>query len=506
MSIDIMVYDWHSQDLRKDFACPTLRTMDKNQQTRREFFGSSAGLAASALAASKANAEASSASGRPNIIFFYGEGQRADALSLAGNRFLSTPNHDRIAREGVWFRNAFVTNALCAPARAVALTGMYSHSTGALGNDTSQPIPQSTPMFTELLHQAGYDIALCGKAHMGQGGRDRYWDYYLGFNAPATNYYHPVLYEGRKGKIAGPTKYSGYVDDLVTDHAIEWLKQERDKPFCLLLWFQAPHAPFYRARRHLDLYNGVRIPKPDTFDDDLKGYPGKPRAFADADNKVGTTILGSDDPRSLEELVKDYNAGLVDVDENIGRVLAYLTETGQLDDTIILQASDHGFFLGEWRMYDKRFMHEPSIRVPMMIRYPKLFPAGRVVDEMVLNLDIAPTLLELAGVPVPTHIQGKSVVKLAKGEETNWRKDWLYEYYEYPASQKVRPHRGVRTERYKFIHYYMSPQEFELYDLQVDPGERDNLYGKPQYAELTSRLQSRINELRRETHDPALNG
>ena len=476
----------------------------KGGPSRRDFLQSGAMAAlGGTVASSLAGAQPAPKSGkRPNLIFFLGEGQRADALSLAGNQILKTPNHDRIGREGVYFRSAFVMNALCAPARAATLTGMYSHSTGALGNNVKEPIPANIPFFTDLLHQAGYEVALCGKAHVGDGAKDRYWDYYFGYNAPGTNYYHPVFWEGHKGQITGPHTYSGsYADDLVTERAIDWMKQERDKPFCLLLWFTAPHAPFYRARRHLDLYNGTPIPKPDTFDDDLKGYPGKPRAFADADNKIGTTILGNDDPRSLEELVKDYYAGLVDVDENIGRVFDFLEKTNQLDDTVLLHSSDHGFFLGEWRMYDKRFMHEPSIRVPTMIRYPKEFQAGRTVDEMVLNLDIGPTLLELAGVPVPANMQGQSMVNLAKGKNDNWRKDWLYEYYEYPASQKVRPHRGIRTERYKFIHYYQSPEEYELYDLQSDPGEKQNLYGKPEHAKLTEKLKNRIAELRKQTGD-----
>ncbi len=476
------------------------------QKTRRQFLEAGTGVVGAAVAASGASAQTASGARRPNILLTLGEGQRADALSLAGNQLLHTPNHDRIGQEGVWFRNAFVTNALCAPARAALMTGLYSHTTGAVGNDTQKPIPASIPMFTDLLREAGYEVALCGKAHMGAGAQDRYWDYYFAYNSPSTDYYHPLLSQGRNGKITGPEKYSGYVDDIVADHAIAWLKQKREKPFCLLLWFQAPHAPFYRARRHLDLYNGIPIRKPVTFDEDLKGYPGKPRAFAEADNKIGTTILSDDDPRSLEELVKDYYAGLVDVDENLGRVLDWLTESGQLDDTAILHSSDHGFFLGEWRMYDKRFMHEPSIRVPMMIRYPKLFRAGRVVDDMVLNIDIAPTLLDLAGVDVPPHMQGKSMLKLASGEQTSWRKDWLYEYYEYPGSQQVRPNRGVRTDRYKFIHYYLPPEEFELYDLQNDPGERHNLYGDPSFAELTRTLQHRLTQLRRETGDPSLQG
>lgn len=471
-------------------------------QTRRDFLQT--GTAAIGASAVESRGRAQNPPGRrkrPNIVFFFGEGQRGDSLSLAGNPILKTPNHDRIGREGVYFPNSFVMNALCAPARAATLTGMYSHSTGALGNDTTHPLPASTPMFTELLHEAGYEIAMCGKAHLGNGAKDRYWDYYFAYNAPGTDYYHPVVWEGRNGKITGPHTHAGYADDVVTDCALDWLKQPREKPFCLLLWWTAPHAPFYRARRHLDLYNGIPIPKPATFDDDLKGYPGKPLAFREANNKIGTTILGGDDPRSLEELVKDYYAGLVDIDENVGRVLDWLTETGQLDDTVVLHSSDHGFFLGEWRMYDKRFMHEPSIRVPTMIRYPKEFPPGRVVEAMVLNLDIGPTLLELAGIEIPSKMQGRSLVKLAKGEPAQWRKDWLYEYYEYPESQRVRPHRGVRTDRYKLIHYYREPEEWELYDLETDPDERNNLYGRPEHAGLAEQLKRRIAELRRETGD-----
>lgn len=472
------------------------------RQTRRDFLH--AGTAAAALAGARAQAQNARPGGkRPNIVFFLGEGQRADALSLENHPFLKTPNHDRIAREGVYFRNSFVMNALCAPMRAATLTGMYSHSTGALGNNTRDPIAASIPMFTDLLHAAGYETALCGKAHLGNGAKERPWDYYFAYNAPGTNYYHPTVFEGRTGSITGPHVYEGYADDVVTDHALEWLKQPREKPFCLLLWWTAPHAPFYRARRHLDLYNGVPVAKPSTFDDDAKGYPGKPRALADANNKIGTVILGNDDPRCLEELVKDYCAGLVAIDENIGRVLDHLTHTGQLDDTIILHTSDHGFFLGEWRMYDKRFMHEPSIRVPAMIRYPKEFRAGRTVDRMITNLDIAPTLLELAGVEIPAKMQGRSLVKLAQGDESGWRNDWLYEYYEYPGSQQVRPNRGVRTEQYKLIHYYEEPQEWELYDLKADPGELNNLYGKSSHAKVVAQLKDRISELRRETGDPA---
>ncbi len=218
--------------------------------------------------------------------------------------------------------------------------------------------------------------------------------------------------------------------------------------------------------------------------------------------------MGSDDPRSLEELVKDHYAGVVDNDDNVGRVFTVLEQNGQVDDTAILLTSDHGFFLGEWRCYDKRLMHEPSIRVPLMVRYPRMVKAGSTCEQMALNLDLAPTMLELAGIPVPASIQGRSLVSLLKGEKPeNWRKDWYYEYYEYPDFEHVRPHRGVRTERYKLIHWHKVaeypelPEEFELYDLRHDPGERHNLHGQPGFAALTQQLLNRIEELRKETGD-----
>lgn len=475
--------------------------------SRREFLQGGVATVGAALTSSiLPAANAQSRGKRPNLVFFYTEAQRADALSLAGHPILKTPNQDRIGREGVWFRNAFCTNALCAPSRAVALTGMNSYSSGALDNQTEAPLPADIPLFTDLLHQAGYDVAIIGKAHVRNGVKERYWDYYFGFNAANTDYDRPRFFEGRKGKIGPEVTYDKYADDLATDRALAWLGEKRERPFCLLLWPQAPHGPFFRARRHLDLYNGVTIPKPVTFDDDLKGYPGKPRAFVDAKNKIGNTNMLADSVRSLEELVKNYYAGFVMVDENIGRVFDALEKSGQLDDTAILHSSDHGYFLGEWRAFDKRFMHEPSLRIPMLIRYPKRIQTGSVREEMVLNVDIAPTLLDLAGVEIPGHMQGHSLVPLANGEAKGWRKDWLYEYYDYPAAEHVRPHRGIRTERYKLIHYYpvdsyLQTEEFELYDLKLDPGERNNVYDSQKYAAVQMQLWKRLGELRKEIGD-----
>jgi arylsulfatase A-like enzyme len=466
--------------------------------TRRDFLQGGIGLTGTMLTSSFSGLAAAQAQPkRPNLVFIYTEAQRTDATSIGGNPILKTPNMDRTGHEGMRFTNAFCTNALCAPARATALTGLYGKTSGAKENKGSEvPLPSDIPIFTDLLREAGYEVAIVGKVHVKNGVRERYWDYYFGFNAPATNYYSPRFREGRKGVIGEEQTYkNSYADDLATDRALAWLSEKRDKPFCLLFWPQAPHAPAYRTRRHLDLYNNVTIPKPATFDDDLKGYPGKPKAFVEADNKIGTTVSG-DAVRSLDELVKDYYAGLVDVDENVGRIYQYLEQSGQLEDTAILQSSDHGYFLGEWRCFDKRFMHEPSIRVPMMLRYPERIKPGVVRNEMVLDIDIAPTILDLAGIEKPKHMQGKSILKLAEANDPDWRKEWLYDYYEYPGNEQVRPHRGIRTERYKLIYYYLDPQEFELYDLAQDPGEIRNLYGDPGHSALQQHLGNQLQVLK----------
>ena len=476
------------------------RIAQSRQSNPRDFLQGSLFVAGSLITSSVAPPDLLAESGtkRPNLVFFLGEGQRADALSIAGNRILKTPNHDRIGREGMRFENAFCTNALCAPARAVALTGMYSRSTGALSNEHLKiPLPSDIPFFTDILHEAGYEVAILGKVHVANGVEERYWDYYFGHNDPSNNYESPFFKEGRKREIGEEKQYHNvYPDDLTVDRALAWLEEDRgDKPFCLLVWFVAPHEPFFRPRRHLDLYRETVTPKPDTFDDDLKGYPGKPKGFVNAENKVGTT---ASHPAcgSLEGMTKDYYSGLVAVDENIGRILNYLEKKNILDETAIVQTSDHGYLLGEWRMFDKRLMHEPSIRVPLMLRYPRRIPAGTVRKETALDIDLAPTFLDLAGLPIPEHMQGKSLLPLANASEPSFREEWYYEYYEWPNPEKVPPCRGIRTERYKLIQYVLEPQEFELYDIVEDPKETRNLYGKPEFVALQQHLLERLESLR----------
>ncbi|MGH7981151.1 MAG: sulfatase-like hydrolase/transferase, partial [Limisphaerales bacterium] len=395
-----------------------MENMEQFKQSRRTFLKTSGGMMGGLALALGADPLDSLAAGDesptrpPNLVFFLGEGVRCDTFSFSGNPIIQTPVQDRLASESMVFRNAFVTNALSVPSRSTFLTGLYSHTHGNVDNQV-KPIPRDIPLISDLLRQAGYEVAMFGRANVDV--EDRYWDYYFGFKG-WIKYYHPLMRECVSGQWSDPKICDGYVDDLVTDRALRWLKQKHEKPFCAFIWFNAPHAPFYRPRRLLDLYNGVKIPKPATFDDDLKHppYPGKTSAVVQAKNKIGTDNVGDDDPRTLEEVVKDYYAGVVDNDQNIGRVLQSLEQTNRLDETAIILTSDHGFFLGEWRMYDKRFMYEPSIRVPLMVRYPRLIKPG-VRNDTVLNVDIAPTMLELAGVDVPATIQGRSLMPLLTG-------------------------------------------------------------------------------------------
>ena len=445
---------------------------------------------------------------RPNFVIFMTDGQRPDQFSYMAraepsalpwdqnniNGMLHTPNMDRIAREGLQFCNAFVVNALCAPSRGAILTGLYSRSNGVIDNK-NRPLAEGVKIISDYLHEAGYEVAFCGKSHIKGALRDHYWDYYFGYLMQQP-YLNPRIAEGHYGKIGPDRQYRGYVDDLVTNAAVGWLQGKREKPFCLFVWLKVPHGEGIRPRHLQQLYDGVSVPKPETFDDDLKGYPGKPKAFRDADNKLGDYEYCS----TLEQIVKSHNANVVAGDQYLGRLLRVLEDTNMLDDTVVMNTADHGYFLGEWHFVDKRFMHEPAIRVPLNIRYPKLIKPGTVIDQMVLNIDIAPTVLDLAGVKIPSRIQGRSMVPLIRGNSTGWRKDWLYSYYEFPGSNMVPKNHGVRTERYKFIEYYEEePKEYELYDLQEDPRELHNIYGNPGYRDLAERLRNRLNELRAET-------
>ncbi|HEY2785928.1 MAG TPA: sulfatase [Fimbriiglobus sp.] len=454
--------------------------------------------AASAIAALFLETPAYSADTKhPNIVVMMTDDQRFDFMSCAGHPFLQTPNMDRIAKEGVRFRNMFVTNSLCAPSRATLMTGLYSHANGVKDNLGSTLDPAVTWM-PDLLRAAGYDVAFCGKSHVPGNFRQKKWDYYFGFRGQGI-YVNPRIAESQADGTIGPDRqYQGWVDDVLTDHAVAWMKRDRgEKPFCLFLFFKSPHRRWVPPDRYKDKYADVKVVKPALWDD--PGV-GKPRAFLQAANMIGQYP----DTKDFDGMIRDYSRCLTGVDDNVGKVLKALEDKKCLDETAILYTSDNGFFLGEWQRFDKRFMHEPSIRVPLLLRYPPMVKAGTERKEMVLNVDIAPTLLALAGTKSPTPMHGRSLTDLFATGKAPWRDAWYYEYFEFPdISHNVVKHRGVRTEKYKFIDYYEPPfpkwrEEFELYDLEKDPEERVNLYSRPAMKPVVEKLKLRMTELRKD--------
>lgn len=428
---------------------------------------------------------------KPNIVITMCDDQRFDAMSCAGNAVIKTPNMDRLAREGMYFTNMFVTNSLCAPSRATLLTGLYSHANGVTDN-FGKSVPTNIKMLPEYLHEAGYEVAFCGKSHIKGALRDRPWDYYFGYKDQGR-YVDPIIAEG----VDGDDKvYPGYMDDVVTEKAIAWMKKSRSKPFCLFLFFKAPHRQWVPAPRHKDLYADKAIAKPSLWN---HSGSGKPAAFLMAANMFGQFP----DTKDYEGMVRDYYRTITAADDNIGKVFAALTEMKQLDSTVMMHTSDNGFFLGEWQRFDKRFMHEPSIRVPLLVRYPPMVKAGSRCEKMVINADLAPTVIDLAGLSAVKGLHGRSIKPLLAEENVEWRKDWYYEYFEYPdTSHNVQKMRGVRTERYKLIHYYDPPprftEAFELYDLQNDPEEKVNLQGRPAMKQVKDQLLERMKALRKE--------
>ena len=462
------------------------------------------GTAALSVAGRSLHAQPRPAAAAPNILFIMTDDQRADALSLAGNKILKTPNMDRIGREGVRFANAFVINALCGPSRASILTGTYSHIHGVVSNGDgpgfrNQPgLPDHVPTFVELLQRAGYYTGIVGKWHLRSvpEGFDS-WVIFPGQGA----YTDPLM-------IANGTRIRmrGHADDVVGDQALTFLQERpQNQPFCLLYQFKSPHRNWWPAERFKNVFNDIEIPLPRTFEDKLEGRPEAVRkaemAIADMpdfrEQGVDPSLPASERARlNLQHLVKNYYRVLLSVDENVGRVLDFLDKNGLTENTIVIYTSDNGFFLGEHGMFDKRLMYEPSIRVPMLMRHPARIKASQAESRMVLNIDVAPTLLGMAGVPVAAHMQGRSWMPLLESRPTAWRDAFMYEFYEYPGAHCVRKNRGLRTDRWKLIHYWEQPQEWELYDLRSDPDEMRNLAGDPRYADELAGLKQRLAEVR----------
>jgi len=460
---------------------------------------------------------------RPNIMFVFTDDHAAQAISAYGSRINRTPNIDRIAEEGVLFRNCFVTNSICAPSRAVILTGKHSHLNGVPTNRETFDGAQQT--FPKLLRQAGYQTAIIGKWHL--KSEPTGFDYWRVLRGQGT-YYNPLFRTPE-----GEETIEGYTTDIITDLSLEWLKHGRDPemPFMLMCQHKAPHRSWEPGPKYLGRYEDTVIPEPPTLFDnyegrgtaartqemtisghlnerDLKLVP--PRNLTQEQLKTWEAaygprneefrkaeLKGTDRTRwNYQRYLKDYIRCIDSVDENLGRLLDYLEETGLAENTLVVYSSDQGFYLGEHGWFDKRFMYEESLRMPFLARWPGVIEPGSVNEDLAQNLDFAETFLDVAGLQPPPDMQGRSLVPLLKGKTPqDWRKSIYYHYYEYPAVHMVRRHYGIRTLRYKLIHFYQE-DEWELYDLVRDPYELRSLYDNPMYAGVVGELKAELKRLR----------
>lgn len=407
---------------------------------------------------------------RPNIVFILVDDMRWDSSGYAGHPFLKTPHIDRVASEGAQFLNAFVTTPLCSPSRASFLTGQYVQTHGVVGNTPAgNEISHKLETFPKMLHAAGYHTGYVGKWHMGNDATPRPgFDRWVSFKGQGV-YNDPVLnIDGQEQKV------EGYITDVLTDYAISFVDKAPQKPFCLYLGHKAIHGPFTPAKRHADIYTADKLPIAPNAADDLKDKP------ALKDFKPGG---GSSD-----ELIRNQLRCIAAIDENVGRLLAALEKAKRLDDTVFVFTSDNGYFWREHGLGDKRWAFEESIRIPLAIRYPKMIKAGTKISGMVANIDFTPTFLDLAGVPVPATVQGKSIKALFHDPKAKVRTELFCEYFKEANYPKHPTWRAIRGERYIYVHYPELDGADEFYDLQQDPGEMKNRIADPKAAAYRARL------------------
>ncbi|NCI45378.1 sulfatase family protein [Sediminibacterium soli] len=489
---------------------------------------------------------------RPNIIYIMSDDHDANAISAYNKTFIQTPNIDRIAREGIRFNRAFVANSICGPARATVLTGQFSHKNGFLDNRSRFDSSKTT--VPKIMRQAGYQTAMIGKWHLVTlpTGFD-YWKVLPGQGV----YYQPSLISMNRDTAVLP----GYATDVITDEALGWLKEKRDpsKPFALYLHHKAPHRNFYPAIKYLEQYHNKTFPEPATLYEDTAGHGSAWRlqtmsilndmtlcsdlkvdpAYimdipwlkpSDADirnyrfsmNRIPEKdrtrvlelyrsrgeLLQKEKPKGKDLLkykyqwyMQDYLACVASVDENVGRVLDYLDQSGLAKNTLVMYTSDQGFYMGQNGWFDKRWMYDVSMRTPLMARWPGHIRAGTQTDEMVQNIDIAPTMLKAAGIAVPSFMQGIPLTGIMEHSGSKLpRKSLYYHYYEYPVDHSVLPHIGVRTDRYKLIYFY-TVKEWQLIDLQKDPSELKNLVNDPGYRNVLADMKKELIKLKRQYED-----
>lgn len=461
---------------------------------------------------------------KPNILFIFTDDHAAHAMSCYGSKINQTPNLDRIANGGMLFRNCFCTNSVCGPSRAAILTGKFSHLNGFYRNGDKFDGSQQT--FPKLLQAAGYQTAVVGKWHLVSDptGFD-YWNILIG-QGP---YYNPPMIENGQR-----VEHTGYTTEILTDITLDFLQNKRDKskPFMVMYQHKAPHREWEPGPKYLTMYDDVTIPEPPTLFDD---YAGRGSAARNQEMTVARHLNNRDlklvppnnltpdqlvawnaayEPKNSEfkkanlqgdelirwkyqRYIKDYLRCVAAVDDNVGRVLDYLDSSGLADNTVVIYASDQGFYLGDHGWFDKRFMYEESYRQPFLVRWPGVIKPGSVNTDLVSNLDFAETFLDIAGVQVPGDMQGESLVPILKGNTpSDWRKSLYYHYYEYPAVHMVQRHYGVRTARHKLINFYKT-NEWELFDLESDPQELRSKYDDPAYAEVVRELKTELDRLRK---------
>ncbi|MDB6121627.1 MAG: sulfatase [Pedosphaera sp.] len=415
---------------------------------------------------------------RPNIVFILVDDIRWDAFGCMGHPFVKTPNIDRIAKEGALFKNFFVSIPLCSPSRGSFLTGQYAHTHGVIDNADHSALSHQLATFPRGLQAAGYETAFVGKWHMGNDDTPRPgFDHWTSFKGQGV-YQNPKL--NVDGKVS---QVDGYITDILNARAVEFVKQEHTKPFMLYLGHKAVHGPFTPADRHKDLYTGAPIPRPPSVEDDLANKPVLTRKWEQPNKPTPKQPkkAGSDDEAERpmgnvpERLVRQQLRALMAIEEGVGQLLKALEESKQLDNTMVIFTSDNGYFWGEHHLGDKRWAYEESIRDPLFIRYPKLIKPGTMREQMVLNIDIAPTLLELAHAPVSKAIQGRSLVPLLKDAKAEWRKSALMEYFLEQYYTRTPTWQAVRTDQWKYIHYTELDGMDELYNLKADPYEMKNL-------------------------------
>lgn len=479
-----------------------------------------------------------------NIVFIMSDDHSQKMISCYDDRFMSTPNIDRIAADGVKFVNGFVANSISGPSRACMLTGKHSCENKFYTN-SGKPFDGSQQTFPKLLQKAGYETAIVGKWHLKSEptGFD-YWEVL----PDQGDYYNPLfLLPGGKKEIN-----KGYATNIITDKAINWLENIHDekKPFCLLVHHKAPHRNWMADTCDLALFEDKEILLPDNFYDDYKGRSAagkqamtiKKHMKLQQDLKVpvngkydkgynkGVERMSPEQREKWDEFygkiaaefdikkdntpewrydryIKDYMKTVVSLDRNIGRLLDYLEKEGLMDNTLIVYTSDQGFYMGEHGWFDKRFMYEESMRTPIVMHLPKGFSKHGDVTELVQNIDFAPTFLDLAGVKVPSDIHGESLLPLFREDKNvKWRDALYYHYYHFPGAHSVRKHFGIRTDRYKLMRFYGDDvNEWELFDLKSDPSEMKNIYSEYKNSELVKSLKAELKELQKQYNDPIVN-